>query len=150
MKRFFFVCLFAIFAIATQAQQDTVGYTKISDEINNVVNNLANNVTALAQAMKVPAEKVYGLLVKQQIVNSVVNCFVIVLLIFFVSTGWKMWTKGDNCTGIEEDKYYATAVVCGFCAAIALMYSVACLQETITGFINPEYGAIKTIMDFVK
>ncbi|MEC1707409.1 hypothetical protein P9E09_07045 [Bacillus mojavensis] len=127
-------------------------------------------IDKLAAKLGVAAEHVYGVLVKQAIANGITNVVVgVILLIAFVLTVRFMiaiLTKaeyeevthyyGDSKTPVNKYAKISSAgggSVWVLIIAFILISSVAglvCLTEGFKALINPEYYAIKEILDTVK
>jgi hypothetical protein len=108
-------------------------------------------ITALAASLKVGAEHVYEVLVKQQIVYSIIWTIVLIIGIVFISI-WlyrykddkEEWTDGDpTALGV-----FRTMQV--FLGILLFMIGIMNIDTIITGFINPEYGALKDVIDMVQ
>jgi len=163
MKRIIIVVL-CLLSITTTYSQDSVTIkvpdtSKITAKL--IYDDAKAGIQGLAQALKAPAEHVYYILVRQQIVKSIVNTIIFLIIcsltIFFGVRFWvnqrRTITKDDEWHGDSWDDH-ATIILSGMFFLVGL---IACMvligegaQETITGFVNPEYGAIKDIFDFVK
>jgi hypothetical protein len=108
-------------------------------------------ITALAASLKVGAEHVYEVLVKQQIVYSIIWTIVLIIGIVFISI-WlyrykddkEEWTDGDaTALGV-----FRTMQV--FLGILLFIIGIMNIDTIITGFINPEYGALKDVIDMVQ
>ena len=108
-------------------------------------------ITALAASLKVGAEHVYEVLVKQQIVYSIIWTIVLIIGITFISI-WlyrykdeeEEWTDGDaTALGV-----FRTMQV--FLGSILFIIGIMNIDTIITGFINPEYGALKDVIEMVQ
>lgn len=123
--------------------------------MNKVYEDVKSGLTGLASALKVGAEHVYGILVKQQIVTSCV--WLTVFLIGFLSIiNWFKAYKSNEVWYNDED-YSEHITGLGIIRVIQIVISLILLITSImqidvifTGFINPEYAAIKEIMQWVK
>ena len=122
----------------------------------------------LGAALKVGSEHVYGVLVKQQVVKSVSDIILIVFLlavsIFGVNYTRKTYKAHLKLCGYVEGQYnrialddsakgilsVVLAIVSIVCIIVFFTTTICCYEEIVTGFINPEYGAIKEIMDLIK
>lgn len=127
-------------------------------------------IDKLAAKLGVAAEHVYGVLVKQAIANGITNVVVgVILLIAFVLTVRFMvalLTKAEYEEVIQYsgrskapiNKYAKISSAGGgsvwiLIIAFILISSVAgfgCLTDGVKALINPEYYAIKEILDTVK
>lgn len=126
----------------------------------------------LAAGLKVGAEHVYSILVKQQFVKSIyyssfwilcISCFIYLARILYLGDSLHerdyLKNRGKSyeelvkikTTGWGEEYNYeiraAIAVVAGL---ILLIPSVAYTDDMLTGFFNPEYGAIQEVINMVK
>lgn len=108
-------------------------------------------ISALASSLKVGSEHVYGILVKQQMVKSVSWCVMIAIsllpLLVFGKIIWKWAVKNH-----AESEGFCTfvAVIFFVMTIIPSIISIFYIPTIITGFVNPEYGAIKDIIDMVN
>ena len=145
-KLILFVSLLFVIIVTTQAQTDT-NTTKVSTEINSVVSNFYDKTTEvisnLAKSLKVPAEHVYGVLVKQQVVKS--WTWVIVDLALFLIAGilWVSWLKDKR----DRDEWWGLPT---FFTIVFLGFFAGSISTIVTGFVNPEYGAINEILNLLK
>jgi hypothetical protein len=109
-------------------------------------------ITALAASLKVGAEHVYEVLVKQQIVYSIIWTIVLIIGIVFISI-WlyrykddkEEWEDRASVTGIGV---FRTMQV--FVGILLFIFGILHIDTIITGFINPEYGALKDVIDMVQ
>ncbi len=117
-----------------------------------VYEDTKEGIVTLAKALKVPAEHVYAVLVKQQVVKAVTAAAWCLLLILIPTIFWKRlynWAK-DRQDDSDGTSWIAFAL--GAVAPIVIGIIALCIQMTdiTTGIINPEYGAIQDIWNFVK
>ena len=138
------IALFLLISISVVAQNNpTEPLPTVGDQTVQVVNAVFDKTTEaiqqLADALSVPAEHVYKVLVRQQVITGVsliigTFVFIIVFILLF---------RYGNKTDWEYD---AVAVSC---ILIGLLLSVL-ISVTIFGgipkLLNPEYGAIKDII----
>ena len=112
--------------------------------------DIRSGISALSQGLKVGAEHVYVVLVRQQVVKAItVSIFGLVgiFLLFFWLRALKsdeVWQKGDvTVLGIVRSIQI-------FFGTIFLLVLVIGIKDVITGFFNPEYGAIMDIIEMAK
>ncbi len=119
-----------------------------------VYNDAKEGITGLAKALKVPADHVYKILVKQQIIKAITEfigwfCIPLVLSIigYRISRKYKFFTEET----IKESEG-ASAFLGGIAAGVPLLFLFFGCDWSIIigGLINPEYGAIQDIWKFVK
>jgi hypothetical protein len=159
---------FSVLMIAAQDPGGTV--TEISstagDQISQVVTTVFDKtseaVKDLADALKVPAERVYTVLVKQQVVKAIIWSLITAVFVF---VGLALFTSANrsynkmNALYIKENpgrkplNFWDDDFLPGpqwiigitlFCAGIIIF--AASLTTMLSGYFNPEYGAIKEIM----
>lgn len=122
-----------------------------SSNFKTIYTDIKTNIGALASALKVGAEHVYYVLVKQQIVNSIV-WLIFAIIVGFILRGMIKYTKWCIAEQIDEDDFGLVAgllfgwIGTGF-AIICVLFN---LDVIVTGIVNPEYGAIMDIINFIK
>lgn len=160
------ICLFTIstsFAsidstLVSVSNRITTGVKSLdtSSVSNKIYDDITSSITALAKGLKVGAEHVYTVLVRQQVAYAITYLFfgilsLTFLLLFFKGTKNKeeIWSSGSG-------DYWAPTfvgvvrVLQGSIGFITLIYFIFCFSDMVSGFINPEYGAIKDIIDMVS
>lgn len=162
MKKLLLFLLLSFIINIGYSQQDSTSYvtnSNVEKLVDKYSTKLEASITALAKELKQPAEHVYKILVKQQIVLSFSY-----LLIFLLTIGliigfipfMRYGLKGDT-----QYQYYSSnfgkydglvglAVFWGILIIVGLSASVILLPDILQGFLNPEYGAIKDIISFFK
>lgn len=117
-----------------------------SKEPNATVVYMTEKLQQFVESLKVPAEKVWQTLVKQQVINGymlLASCFIsLILLIIFVV----MFARAG---GFNEDGFWNIG---GFIGVIlfGILFTVSIISFCNVGIgqiFNPEYGAIKEIME---
>ena len=149
-----------------------IGVVDTSSNFRVMYNDVKSGIAGLANGLKVGAEHVYIVLVKQQIVKAVSNLILVIILfslgyIFYVQSrktykshleqcGYKPDGSGKISYNIDLDDSAKgiTSVLLGAASAIAVIAATVVFcnsyNEIIGGFINPEYGAMKDIIEFVR
>lgn len=132
-----------------------VDTSKVSKQLYT---DIKAGIVGLAAGLKVSAEKVWDILVLQQLVYSI-SCLIFSLILSivsftFINRGWKLWKKAEEKDGYKYD--FDEGIWCGmFILGVIILvgstvFTSVNLNTVITGFINPEYGAIKDIVEFVN
>lgn len=152
MKKLIILVLFAFtssFVMANEAP-DTVQ----TDFKHVVYKDVKDVIKSLADALKVGTDHVYGVLIKQQIVNSIVYILLFIIGIICVVICAKQATKvsTDNYGDVDSSGIFPLicSTVLGIVGLILLFIGLINLDTTVTGFINPEYGAIVKIIEILK
>ncbi len=119
-----------------------------------VYEDTKEGIASLGKALKIPAEHVYGVLVRQQIVKAVTwLVFVVVFLIllrYYVRYVRWTWNMKEEDKPEEDGVQWVAPVLLGIAAVVTFFIAVSHLDIITTGLINPEYGAIQDIWNFVK
>lgn len=156
--------------IAEKTSETVAAVEKSTQEVNATVVYFTEKLEELAKSLKVPAEHVYKVLVKQQTASAVVD-LIIILFLFSISIGLFLWLKATIANknkkyrlthpddyDVKKDPeynrydfdYYETWVigwvVCAILSLAGLITLVFLGSGIFTGIFNPEYGAIKEIM----
>lgn len=150
MKSFIISIIFLFICSFSNAQTDST-----AQSLPHVIyKDVKDVVKSLAETLKVGTEHVYGVLIKQQIVNSVTYIILLFIGAFLLSFAFKQFQLIEiNSYGDLEDKsiprliYAIAGVIIG---GITFIFPLCNLDVIVTGFINPEYGAIKTIIEMLK
>jgi len=143
-----------------------------SSNFRIMYNDVKSGIAGLANGLKVGAEHVYIVLVKQQVVKAVSDLILVIILfvlayIFYTQArktytshltqcGYKPDGSGKASYNIDLDDSAkgVTSVFLGAASAIAVIAATVMFcnsyNEIIGGFINPEYGAMKDIIEFVR
>lgn len=150
MKKIIMLVVFAIFTISGFAKEIEVSLPDTTSvTFTQVYNDVKEGITDLAIALKIPAEHVYGVLVKQQIINSITHSLfplgALILICLFIIL-YRRGTKKEW----EDNKDKAWSIITGIFLLIFIIASITVLSYIVQGFANPEYGAIKEIITFVK
>lgn len=119
---------------------------------SQVYQDFKGALSGAADALKTGSEHVYQILVRQQVVNSISLLLVIVLLSIASYFAYKFVNRENIKDGLEDVEPGAVFAVIGVVALICGTVAFAALNATsiITGFVNPEYGAMQDIMKFIK
>lgn len=149
MKKIVLVLLMAL-TMTSIYGQDTTVVSETERLIDKYTEVIDARVMALAQSLQQPAEHVYQILIKQQTVIAFVYLFLFLLSLICAYGIYKSATN-KNCKFGE----YATAadisvVVFSFLTFVFLIVSLLNTEAIMTGLINPEYGALRDIADWIK
>jgi hypothetical protein len=120
-----------------------------SSNFKMVYEDARAGLIGLAKALKVGVEHVYVVLVRQQLVKSITGTVIIGLLILFIVIFLNNIKKIDES---DKDSYQVKAIIFGLLSFVFLLYVLmsGTIPEVVTGYVNPEYGAMESIFDFVK
>ena len=133
----------------TVVTDSTLTFLKVYEDVKG-------GILGLAEALKTPAEHVYEVLVKQQVVNAWSGLLLIIITIIIMVLSYKLLINKNNYI-IDKDgiiKELKAKSVIGIILAVlsisTMIISIIDINNILTGFFNPEYGAMKNIVDFIK
>jgi len=136
-----------------QAITETLSVVDTSSNFKNIYNDLKGGVAAIAQSLKIGAEHVFIVLVKQQVVNAIVYLVLALIGIILAFAAYRQWglikynAKGDSIAEVRPVVFSVIFCVLSF---ILLIITIFNIDTIIMGFVNPEYGAIQDIIKFVR
>lgn len=104
----------------------------------------------MAMALKTTAEHVYYVLVKQQIVKSIVWLLVGIIGVIMLLSYKKLYNFGHKNYDDSEGASYIPFVLQIITSIIMLILFLGHMNTIVTGFINPEYGAMNDIIEFIS
>ncbi len=161
MKRTILLTIMFISLIGNINAQDS---TKVGLTKEKIYSDVKDAIGQIGAALKVGAEHVYEILVKQQIANSIINIVVYITFAILIIIGYnvsKNTYKGhlalcnkEYNTDLDRTPKGILAVILSILTIVLCIGEVVIfvntISETVTGFINPEYGAIKEIISIIK
>lgn len=112
-----------------------------------ITNKVEAAVQSLANSLQTTADQVFDILVRQQLVNSISQILLMGIVGFILYQFHKNYDHIDENWG-EIPQIFAFVLSAIF--AIVLIVGICCINGIITGFVNPEYGAIKKIFDLIN
>jgi len=161
------VAIFTI-TIAKSASLDSTikSAADTSLTFKTVYSDIKSGISALAAGLKVGAEHVYEVLVKQQVANSITYLLMVIILFILVGIGYRLskksyqahmalkgaeshynWSMDSSSNGVAS---VVIAIITALLFIGAVVMFCTNFNLIVTGFVNPEYGAIKEILSFVK
>ena len=149
MKKF--ILLFMLFfTIGVTYAQDSTQYVTNSNAeklIDKYSAKVENAIIALAEKLQQPAEHVYKILVKQQVVYGVSTLLFVVFSVIVVFWGFKIYHKNqDEFNGWD---FFGMFLIVLGCIAFVISF-IMFAGGGLSGLINPEYGALKDIVNMIK
>lgn len=119
-----------------------------------VLDTLAGFASSISQTLKEVAPEVWRIMIRQQYAEAASDILTVVICsvaaIFIYKEAKKAWTKSENAPYDSDDGWQILSVVC-YCATLILFIMAA--FEAISAakmLINPEYYAIKELMNLAK
>ena len=132
----------------TTTQSDT---TKLSPR--EIYTDAKEAIKQLGSALKVGAEHVYTVLVRQQVVHSITNCLIYIFLfitIRFMVVRFYRYARVEYEGSFPDPGVFFGTFFLTCITLWASIYFITSVEVTITGFVNPEYGALKSIVDMIN
>ena len=143
-----------VFAQDTTHVTGSTVYNDAKQAVTNLSPKMQDALNSLAKTLKVGATDVWDILVKQQLVWSYCYLVATILTIFSWCHFYYRMREGRAANWGSKDDNYDTVTSYHFVVGITLIIavtgsiiSIAHFQDMITGFINPKYGALKTIAE---
>lgn len=124
-----------------------------------IYHDIKEAVVVLANKLGVTSEQLFTTLVKQQSVKAITSLITLIIIYSLIgacikgiySVKWED-TKydPDPIDMINGLKFWISLVIGAIAVFVGLIVSYDLFSNIITGFFNPEYGAIKEILDVLK
>lgn len=114
---------------------------------------LEEGLKYVAEGLKTTSIKAWDILVRQQLVWSFCYLFLTLLSMFSVYQFFKQYkttfTNLDEDSDVKGSKIFLS-VIFGLIALTSSVGSGLHFEQMITGFVNPEYGALKTLFEVIS
>jgi hypothetical protein len=134
------------------AVKEGISVIDTSSNFKTIYTDIKDGISALASGLKVGAEHVYGVLVKQQVINAITYLILgiisLILMLNFIKRykdPKEDWGNDEWPTFLGIIRFFQIVIACVL--LIGFLFSI---DNIVMGFGNPEYGAIETIIDIVK
>lgn len=136
---------------ASNVQQitDSLSIPEIDPELKK---GIMTYLQTMADSLGVAVNNVFDVIVKQQLVKSIVHVVIAIIFLILIRSLIKSYKKikSDPLTK-NDDNYTVPRLLSIVVLSIAfLILSGVYMIETITGFVNPEFGAYQDIIMFIK
>jgi len=143
------MALLLMFSVSVQAQEQKKDNPSDTSSLSykEVYRDVKSVISSLAESLKVGTEHVYEVLVRQQVVNAITWLFVYAIFI----TGCIIWYRKvdkwwDDCSSSDQGGLMFACFAIGLTTLIVILWNI---ETVVTGFVNPEYGAIKQIIELL-
>lgn len=123
-----------------------------SSNFKMIYSDIKDGIAALATGLKVGAEHVYTILVKQQIVIAITRLILLFISLIFILNWFKKYKDPNEIWWRNNDPTFLGLVRIFQITLSSILFSIYIMSfSTITtGLINPEYGAIEKILEMVN
>ena len=136
-----------VIASTTEAVPQTI--TEAERIVDKYGGKISGAISSLADALKVSAEHVYMVLVRQQVAEGISVVLLLVVFIIIAIMFSRNFNKADYKDS-QGNRHATMSIILGICTAVLGVILIFILPEAIIKLINPEYGAIKEIFELVK
>ena len=136
-------------------------------DTSKVSHKIYEGLSQLAAGLKTTADNVWDITVRQQLVYSIANLILGIFMFFIVRyiifSGYRRYVnyneaynkatnnvEGYRYYAIDEGSWLANFIVGSTLGIISIALFILNIQQTITGFVNPEFGAMRQIIEFVS
>ena len=114
---------------------------------------LENALTYVAEGLKTTSIKAWEILVKQQLVWSYCFLFLTLLSVYSVYrffNQWKTMNSDVDESGDIKQSHIILTFMLGVVAVVSSLASGLHFEQMITGFVNPEFGALRTLFEIIQ
>lgn len=145
-----FMSMLVVFAFNAKADESfEIVDSNDVETVNAVFAGIEKTVTNLADQLKVPAEKLWTILVRQQTIKSIssIALFVTILFVCFSALFWAYKRADKYKYGVYDEAETAIPTLISLAVLFSMtIISIVNFNEVLAGLINPEYGALKEIL----
>jgi hypothetical protein len=114
---------------------------------------LEDALTYAAEGLKTTSIKAWEILVKQQLVWSYCFLFLTLLSLYSVYKFFNQYSKTvsdvDDAGDIKTSNFVLSMILGAIALASSIVSSVH-FEQMITGFVNPEFGALRTLVEIIQ
>jgi len=133
-------------ATPTEVTQNPAPIPEITKE--QIYQDAKKALSQIGKALAVGGEHVYKVLVKQQVVRSITWTIVSTGFFILVLITWAPWWWFNKDKFNEYmNEMFGLPMIASIVFIIVFCFSV---NTIVSGFVNPEYGAIKEILNVMK
>ncbi len=128
-------------------------YNDLKSGTKDMSKDIKTALQSLGETLKVGSEHVYTVLVKQQIVWAIVYFLLLVFGIVALTLGYKFFGKTEfDGEDLKKGRVLDVIItVISFLGGLILvLIGIFHIPDMVTGFVNPEYGAMNDIVDWIK
>ena len=126
---------------------------QLYDDSKILGGKLEGAISYVAEGLKTTSIKAWEILVKQQLVWSYCFLFLTLLSLYSVYRFFNQWkimnTDLDESGDIKGNQGGLTAIL-GLIALFSSIVSGIHFEQMITGLVNPEFGALRTLFEIIQ
>lgn len=126
---------------------------QLYEDSKHLGGKLEGAISYVAEGLKTTSIKAWEILVKQQLVWS--YCFLFLTLLSLYSVyrffnQWKIMVTDTDESGDVKQSHITLTFVLGVVAVVSSLTSGLHFEQMITGFVNPEFGALRTLFEIIQ
>jgi len=145
--------------------QTSNGVSTVYGDTKNGISTMYNDVKSVAPDAKAAMKEIYNvikdvsvyswnLLVKQQKIWSLCYLFCELLFFYSVYRFWQAYAKYSDKdldeSGVTKGKNIIPCIILGASSLVLGYFSFIHFEAMITGFFNPEFGALRQLVELGK
>jgi len=114
---------------------------------------IEETLKSIAEGLKTTSIKAWEILVKQQLVWSLCYLFLTLLSLYSIYrffNQWKYMTEDKDESGDIKASQGVLTLMLGIIAFVSSIISGIHFEQMITGFVNPEFGALRTLFEMIQ
>jgi hypothetical protein len=152
------VALIALISIlaapSAHAEEESLSSSEVDPNIEYVGDKLESALETIGEKLEAPAEHVYSILVRQQTIKAWYNLIPLVLVgitWLFIAGFWVHAYILNQKDSYEYDDWFFGWSIAGIISTVIFGCVIGgCIGAAVTGFTNPEYGALKDIFQVIS
>jgi hypothetical protein len=117
---------------------------------DSVYRDVKGALEGLASGLKTTGDHVYTVLLRQQLIEAIEGLFIWLITFCFILCFAHYIKKPFEDEYGDTTREGAIACIFGVVSGVFIIASFCWLNPIITGLFNPEYGALKVILDAIK
>ena len=134
--------------VTTVYKDGTAVVKTVYNDAKSLSPKIESAIKSLATELKTTTNALWDILVKQQLVWSIAILLGLIgTILSWIHFWYRFKIACENDWGRNGSAHYE--LICIMCAGISIAGSILVLKhfnDMLTGFINPSYGALKTIV----
>lgn len=126
---------------------------QLYEDSKHLGSKLEGAISYVAEGLKTTSIKAWEILVKQQLVWSYCFLFLTLLSLYSVYRFFNQWKIMNSDLDESEDikqSHIVLTFVLGVVAVVSSLASGIHFEQMITGFVNPEFGALRTLFEIIQ
>jgi hypothetical protein len=114
---------------------------------------IEETLKSVAEGLKTTSVKAWEILVKQQLVWSLCYLFLTLLSLYSIYrffNQWKYMIEDKDESGDIKESQAVLTLILGTISLASSIVSGIHFEQMITGFVNPEFGALRTLFEIIQ